>query len=151
VTNPVVAAGSKVRIHYVLTVDGETVDSSRARGPLEFVQGAGMLVRGVENGLLGAAAGEKRKLTVAPDDGYGAPDPELFLVAPREAFAGLGELKVGSSVRASGPDGEFHAIVAAVAETAVTLDLNHPLAGKTLEFDVEVVSVEPPPSKLILP
>lgn len=150
-SSPAVGPGSKVRIHYTLTVEGEIVDSSRGREPLAYEQGAGMLVAGVEAGLAGAVAGDQRKLTVPPQDGYGLPDPELFLVAPRESFAGLGELKIGAAVRASGPDGDFSAIVVAVAEKAVTLDLNHPLAGKTLEFDIEVVSVEPPPSKIILP
>ncbi len=146
-----IAAGSAVKIHYTLTVDGETVDSSRGREPLAYTQGQGMLVPGVEAGLAGMSAGEKKHLSVAAKDGYGEPDPELMLTAPREAFAQLGDLKVGSTVRASGPDGEFRAIVSAIGETVVTLDLNHPLAGKTLEFDVEVVSVEPAPSKIIRP
>lgn len=146
-----VRAGAKVKIQYTLTVEGAVVDSSQGREPLEYEHGSGMLVPGVEAALEGKEAGAKLKATVAPKDGYGEADPELMLTAPKEAFAQMGDLKVGSVVRASGPDGEFRAVVKEIADTVVTLDLNHPLAGKTLEFDLEVVSVEPPKSKIILP
>jgi len=110
-----------------------------------------MLVPGVEAGLDGAKPGDKKKLSIAAKDGYGETDPALILTAPKEAFAQMPDLKVGATVRASGPDGDFRAIVLEITETFVKLDLNHPLAGKTLEFDLEVVSVEPPPSKIIRP
>lgn len=146
-----IAAGSKVSIHYTLTVEGSVVDSSRGREPLDYVQGEGMLVPGIERGLAGAAAGEKRRVVVAPAEGYGEAHPELLIKAPREALAHLPDLAVGAVVSGEGPDGPFRAIVREIAEEDVTLDLNHPLAGKTLEFDVEVISVSPPPSKIILP
>ena len=146
-----IVSGAKVRIHYTLRVEGEIVDSSTGREPLEYSQGQGMLVPGVEAGLEGAAPGDKRKLAIPPKEGYGESDPEMIITAPRAAFAQLPDLKVGATVRASGPDGEFRAIVKEVADTEVKLDLNHPLAGKTLEFDIEVVAVEPPPSKIIRP
>lgn len=146
-----IAAGSTVKIHYTLKVAGEIIDSSTGREPLEYRHGQGMLVPGVEAGLEGAAPGDKRKLSIPAKDGYGESDPEMVISAPREAFAQMPDLKVGATVRASGPDGEFRAIVLEIGDAAVKLDLNHPLAGKTLEFDIEVVSVEPPPSKIILP
>jgi FKBP-type peptidyl-prolyl cis-trans isomerase 2 len=146
-----ISTGSKVKIHYTLKVNGEIVDSSTGRDPLEYEQGQGMLVPGVEAGLEGAKPGDKRTLAIPPKDGYGEPDPQLILTAPRAAFAEMPDLKVGATVRASGPDGEFRAIVMEVAEAEVKLDLNHPLAGKTLDFDIEVVAVEPPPSKIIRP
>lgn len=146
-----IAAGSKVKIHYTLKVNGEIIDSSTGREPLEYQHGQGMLVPGVEAGLEGAKPGDKRKLTIPAKDGYGESDPEMIITAPREAFAQMPDLKVGATVRASGPDGEFRAIVVEIAEAAVRLDLNHPLAGKTLDFDIEVVAVEPPPSRIIRP
>ena len=146
-----ISSGSKVKIHYTLKVNGEIVDSSAGRGPLEYEQGKGMLVPGVEAGLDGAKPGDKKKLAIPPKDGYGEIDPEMIITAPREAFAQMPDLKPGATVRASGPDGEFRAIVQEVGDSTVKLDLNHPLAGKTLEFDLEVVAVEPPPSKIILP
>jgi FKBP-type peptidyl-prolyl cis-trans isomerase 2 len=146
-----VAAGSTVKIHYTLKVEGEIVDSSTGRDPLEYRQGEGMLVPGVEAGLEGAKPGDKKVLKIAPKDGYGEADPEMIITAPREAFSQMPDLKVGSTVRASGPDGEFRAIVKEVEDKVVKLDLNHPLAGKTLEFDIEVVAVEPPPSTIIRP
>ncbi len=146
-----IASGSKVKIHYTLKVNGEIVDSSTGREPLEYQQGQGMLVPGVEAGLEGAKPGDQKKLTIAAKDGYGETDPEMIITAPREAFSQMPDLKVGATVRASGPDGEFRAVVQEIADTVVKLDLNHPLAGKTLDFDIEVVSVEPPPSKIIRP
>lgn len=146
-----IAAGSKVKIHYTLKVEGEIIDSSTGRDPLEYQQGQGMLVPGVEAGLEGAKPGDKRVLKISPADGYGETDPQLILTAPREAFAQMPDLKVGATVRASGPDGEFRALVVEIAEKEVKLDLNHPLAGKTLDFDIEVVAVEAPASKIIRP
>ena len=146
-----IATGSKVKIHYTLTVNGEIIDSSTGREPLEYQQGKGMLVPGVEAGLEGAKPGDKKKLTISAKDGYGEADPEMIITAPREAFAQMPDLKVGATVRASGPDGEFRAIVQEIADATVKLDLNHPLAGKTLDFDIEVVAVEPPPSTIIRP
>ena len=146
-----IAAGSKVSIHYTLTVDGAVVDSSSGKEPLEYVQGEGMLVPGIEAGLTGAAAGEKRRVVVAPAEGYGEAQPELIIKAPRQALEHLPDLAVGAVVSGESPDGPFRAIVRAIADEDVTLDLNHPLAGKTLEFDVEVVSVAAPPSKIIRP
>ena len=146
-----IAAGSKVSIHYTLTVDGSVVDSSSGKEPLEYVQGEGMLVPGIEKGLVGAAPGEKRSIVVAPDEGYGEAHPELLIKAPRESLAHLPDLAVNAVVQGEGPDGPFRAVVREIDDEDVTLDLNHPLAGKTLAFDVEVVSVAPPKSKIILP
>jgi len=146
-----IASGSRVKIHYTLKVNGEIVDSSAGREPLEYQQGQGMLVPGVEAGLEGAKPGDKKSLVIAAKDGYGESDPEMIITAPRDAFASMPDLKVGATVRASGPDGEFRAIVQEISEAAVKLDLNHPLAGKTLDFHIEVVSVEPPPSQIIRP
>ncbi|MEK7233437.1 MAG: peptidylprolyl isomerase [Elusimicrobiota bacterium] len=146
-----IATGSKVKIHYTLKIDGEIIDSSMGRDPLEYRQGQGMLVPGVETGLEGANPGDKKKLEISAKDGYGETDPKLVLSAPRETFAQMPDLKVGATVRASGPDGEFRALVLEIAETEVKLDLNHPLAGKTLNFDIEVVAVEPASSTIIRP
>lgn len=146
-----ISAGSKVRIHYTLKVEDEVIDSSAGREPLEYRHGQGMLVPGVEAGLEGAKPGDKKKLTIPAKDGYGEADPAMVITAPREAFAQMPDLKVGATVRASGPEGDFRAIVVEIAEAAVKLDLNHPLAGKTLDFDIEVVAVEPPPSTIIRP
>ncbi|OGS41503.1 MAG: hypothetical protein A2506_08585 [Elusimicrobia bacterium RIFOXYD12_FULL_66_9] len=146
-----IASGSKVSIHYTLTVDGAIVDSSTGREPLEYVQGQGMLVPGIEAGLAGAVAGEKRHVTVPAKEGYGESVPDLLIKTPRQALAHLEGLAVGAVVRGEGPEGPFRAIVRELTEAEATLDLNHPLAGKTLDFDVEVVSVAGAPSPIIRP
>lgn len=146
-----IAAGSKVSMHYTLTVDGAVVDSSSGREPLEYVQGEGMLVPGIEAGLAGAKEGEKRHIKVEAAQGYGELHPELLIKAPRQALAHLPDLAVGAVVQGEGPDGPFRAVVREISLEEVTLDLNHPLAGKTLEFDVEILTVGAPKSKIILP
>jgi FKBP-type peptidyl-prolyl cis-trans isomerase 2 len=138
-----IAPGSKVSIHYTLTVEGSVVDSSVGREPLEYTHGQGMLVPGMESGLAGAKAGEKRHVVVKPEEGYGVANPELLVKAPRQALAHLPDLKVGAVVQGQSPDGAFRAVVTDLNDTEATLDLNHPLAGKTLDFQVEVVSVAP--------
>ncbi len=142
-----IAPGSKVSIHYTLTVDGAVVDSSVGREPLEYTQGQGMLVPGIEAGLAGAKSGEKRRVVVKPEEGYGVANPELVVKAPRQALAHLPDLAVGAVVQGQSPDGAFRAVVTALSESEATLDLNHPLAGKTLDFDVEVLSVTVAPAK----
>jgi FKBP-type peptidyl-prolyl cis-trans isomerase SlyD len=146
-----IATGSKVSMHYTLTVDGAVVDSSAGREPLSYVHGEGHLVPGIEAGLAGAVAGEKRHISVSAAQGYGELHPDLLIKAPRAAFAHLPDLQVDGVVQGEGPEGPFRAVVKEITDADVTLDLNHPLAGKTLEFDVEVLSVGAAPSKLILP
>lgn len=146
-----IAGGSVVKMHYTLKVDGAVVDSSVGGEPLEFVQGEGQIIPGLEAALASANPGDKKHVTVGPDQGYGTARPELVQKVPREAFSELKDLAVGSVVRGEGPGGVFQASVIELTEAEVTLDLNHPLAGKTLVFDVEVVAVTGAPSKLILP
>ncbi|MEK7858029.1 MAG: peptidylprolyl isomerase [Elusimicrobiota bacterium] len=146
-----IEGGSIVKMHYTLKVDGAVVDSSAGGEPLEFIQGEGQIIPGLERELASANPGDKKIVTVGPEQGYGEARAELVQKVPREAFSQLKDLTVGSVVRGEGPGGVFQASVTELTEAEVTLDLNHPLAGKTLVFDVEVVGVAAAPSKLILP
>ena len=142
-TTPQAAAdGTVVSIHYTLRDDdGDVIDSSVDSEPLDYLHGAGNIVPGLEAAREGKAVGAKFKVTVPPADGYGerGPDPKPV---PRSAFPDDMELEPGTQLFVRGPDGEpFPVWIAGVSDEDVMLDQNHPLAGATLHFEVEVLSV----------
>jgi FKBP-type peptidyl-prolyl cis-trans isomerase SlyD len=139
-----IPSGYTVRIHYTLTVGGRLVDSSAGGEPLSYIHGMGQIVPGLEEQVGTMGAGDKRTVSIGPDKGYGAVDPGAFVKVPREAFKDLEGLEPGVFVRGRRGEKEFSALVAEVGEDSVMLDLNHPLAGKTLDFEIEVVEVRPP-------
>jgi FKBP-type peptidyl-prolyl cis-trans isomerase SlyD len=134
--------GSTVRIHYTLVVDGETVDSSEGREPLTYVHGAQQVLQALEERLTGLEEGDTISVELLPENGYGNWDPSAVQSVSKEAFREPDKLDVGAMVEGETSAGTpFQATVAEIDEETVTLDLNHPLAGKTLQFDVEVVEV----------
>jgi FKBP-type peptidyl-prolyl cis-trans isomerase SlyD len=133
--------GSSVKMHYTLTVDGEVVDSSQGGEPLAYVQGQGQIIPGLERQLEGLKPGDTRSAEVAPADGYGETDPERVQKVPKANFREPDQLQAGVMVSGQTDQGTFQARVAEVGEETVTLDFNHPLAGKTLSFQVEIVEV----------
>lgn len=137
-----IADNTAVSIHYTLTNDaGETLDSSEGQEPLSYVQGTGQIIPGLEAALVGKTAGDKLAVTIAPEDGYGPRHDELIQPVPRDAFEGVDEIEPGMQFQAQTEQGPQLVTVAAVTEDTVTVDANHPLAGETLHFDVEVVDV----------
>jgi FKBP-type peptidyl-prolyl cis-trans isomerase SlyD len=125
-------------IHYTLRDgDGNILDTSSGREPLTYLQGSGNLIPGMEEGLEGKAVGDKFKLKVAPDKGYGVKDTNLVQKVPRSAF---GDQKIEKGMQFQTSQGQ----VVTVTETgleSITVDGNHPLAGMELHFDVEVTEV----------
>lgn len=136
--------GSTVIIHYTLQVAGETIESSRGAQPFSFVQGAGEVIPGLEKGLEGLNTGDKKKITVSPEDGYGQKNPETLQRVPRTMFENIESLEVGNRVRGQQGSQIFQAVVMEINENDVLLDFGHPLAGKVLEFDIEVMNVLAP-------
>ena len=131
-----------VQMHYHLTDEkGTVLDSSQGREPLSYIHGAGNIIIGLEKQLTGKAAGDKVNAVVAPAEGYGERDDNLVQVVPKSGFQGDEELTVGMQVQVGSQQGNTIATVAKIEEEEVTLDVNHPLAGVTLTFDVEVVVV----------
>jgi len=131
-----------VAIHYTLTnVSGDVLDSSVGEEPLAYLHGAGNIVAGLEDALTGKAVGEKLDVTVAPEDGYGEKHDEMVQKVPVENFEGVDNVEVGMQFMAQVPWGEQPVEVIKVEEDGITLDGNHPLAGETLQFAVEVVAV----------
>lgn len=139
-----IKAGSTVKMHYTLKVDGAVVDSSSGKEPLTYVQGQGQIIPGLEEQIAGLGAGVKRTFTVSAEKGYGQVRPEAYTKVPRKSLQNLKGLKVGSMVSGESGSRPFQAVVSALGAKEITLNLNHPLAGKTLNFDIEIVEVQPP-------
>jgi FKBP-type peptidyl-prolyl cis-trans isomerase SlyD len=132
-----------VAMHYTLTnQQGETLDSSAGHGPLVYLHGFGNIIPGLEKALVGAKAGDKLDVTVAPEEAYGVRDERLVQNVPRRAFQGIRDIQPGMSFTAQGEGGmPTRVVVQRVAGDIVTIDANHPLAGETLRFAVEIASV----------
>jgi FKBP-type peptidyl-prolyl cis-trans isomerase SlyD len=128
--------------HYTLTNDqGEVLDSSEGREPLTYLHGKGNIVPGLEKALAGKQVGDKLKVSVPPEEGYGLPMQELVQVVPRGSFQGIPEVEVGMRFQAESSHGPVLVVVTGVEGDQVTVDGNHPLAGETLHFDVEITDV----------
>jgi len=138
-----IAENAVVAIHYTLTNDaGETLDSSRERNePLAYLHGHGNIIPGLENALTGKQAGDALKVTVQPADGYGERHDEMIQDVPRDAFQGVDDLQPGMQFQANTETGPRLFTITEVDGDTVTVDGNHPLAGATLHFDVEITDV----------
>ncbi len=131
-----------VSFAYTLTsTDGTVLDKSPDGEPLGYVHGTSSIIPGLETALEGKSSGEKIQVTVAPEDAYGERDDTLVHSVPRDRFDAKVDIEPGMQVTASGPDGDLAMVVVAVGDAEVTLDANHPLAGESLRFDVEIVDV----------
>jgi len=137
-----IADRSVASFHYTLTNDnGDVIDSSRQREPLAYLHGAGNIVAGLEKALVGRKAGDTFNVDVDPQQGYGPRHDEMVQTLPMSAFQGVPEVKPGMQFQASGPQGAVLVTVTSVDGDKVSVDGNHPLAGQTLHFDVEVTEV----------
>lgn len=134
-----------VTMDYSLTVDGEIVDSSEEEGPIAFLQGHGNIIPGLERELAGMKIGDHKKVTVLPADGYGEMDPDNLVDVPRSEFPPEIPLEIGTEIQVAMDDGsEDTAIISDIKDESVQLDFNHPLAGKTLEFEVTITDLRAP-------
>ncbi len=130
-----------VTVAYTLSNEkGEVLDTSKGRAPLTYIHGAGM-IKGFETALEGRSPKDVFSFTVEPEEGYGERRPELLFQVDKEQLKEIPDLAVGVPLRVRTPDGTMVAVVAGIEDDKVTLDGNHPLAGLTLTFDVEVVDV----------
>ncbi|MEJ2575649.1 MAG: peptidylprolyl isomerase [Gammaproteobacteria bacterium] len=136
-------AGDTVRIHYTGTLDdGTQFDSSAGREPLEFALGSGQVIPGFDKAVDGMSVGENKTVQIAPDDAYGPRHEQLVQEVPKTQLPAEIQPEVGMRLQASGPDGQvMQLVVTAVGDDAITVDGNHPLAGKALNFDIELVDI----------
>jgi FKBP-type peptidyl-prolyl cis-trans isomerase SlyD len=144
-TKPAIEAGSRVSLEYTLRDDaGAVLDSNKGQSPLEYTQGSEQILPALEQALLGLHAGDEKKVTIRPADGYGEIDPAATTEVPKAQVPADG-LTVGAELVARNSSGQTRVVrVKEIKPETVVLDLNHPLAGKTLQFDVKIVGVEPP-------
>ncbi len=136
--------GDAVKVHYTGKLeDGSVFDSSKDRDPLEFKRGSHSVIVGFENGILGMEVGESKSITIPQEDGYGPTRDELVSTVERKVFDKRDIApEIGKTLQIPQPDGrQYNVRITAVEDDSVTLDGNHPLAGKTLIFDVELIEV----------
>ena len=137
-----IAERTVASFNYTLTnAAGEIIDTSEGRSPLAYLHGAGNIVPGLENALTGRSVGDKFDVAVAPEEGYGPRHEQLIQLVPREAFHGVDTLEPGMQFEAQGGQGPMLVTVTKVDADNVTVDGNHPLAGETLHFAIEVAAV----------
>jgi len=136
-------SGDTVRIHYTGTLeDGTEFDSSQGREPLEFVLGSGQVIPGFDKAVTGMSAGDSKTVTIAAADAYGDRHDELVQEVARSVIPAELEPAVGMQLQGQSDNGQVqHFVVTAVSDDTITLDANHPLAGRALTFAIELVSV----------
>ncbi len=135
--------GQKVKIHYTGTLDdGNQFDSSAGRAPLEFEMGAGMVISGFEMGVKDMAVGDKKSIHIPSTEAYGEKRDELVMEFNRSQLPEDIEPTIGMSLQMQGPEGQPMPVqITAVADSIITVDANHPLAGKNLNFELELIEV----------
>lgn len=138
-----VKTGDTVHIHYTGTLaDGSTFDSSAGRDPLRFEVGSGQIIPGLDKAIPGMEVGDKKQVQVAADDAYGQPQAEARQAVPRTEIPDHIPVEIGTQLQVQPPTGQtMQVTVVEVTDTEVTLDANHPLAGKDLTFDIELVAI----------
>lgn len=137
-------AGDSVKIHYTGTLDdGTQFDSSAGRDPLAFELGSGQVIPGFDKAVEGMAVGDNKTVNIPAEDAYGPHQPAMVQDVPKSALPDDMEPAEGMGLQAQGPDGQVvNLVVTEVKEESITVDGNHPLAGKALNFDIELVSID---------
>ena len=131
-----------VSIDYTLTGDdGNVLDSSKGREPLQYLHGAGNIIPGLESALEGKGEGDQVNISIPPGQAYGERDEKMVQPVPRSAFQGVQDIQPGMQFQANTQAGPRVVTIVDVNSDQVTVDANHPLAGQTLNFDVKVVGV----------
>ena len=135
--------GSVVSFDYTLSdQDGKVLETSQGKQPMTYTHGKGEIIPGLERELSGMKAGEEKKVQVNPEDGYGPVNPKSFQEVPKEKIPPEA-LKVGTVLMAQGPQGQGIPVrVHEIKDTTVIMDFNHPMAGKTLSFDVKIKEIK---------
>ncbi|MEA2005984.1 MAG: peptidylprolyl isomerase [Acidobacteriota bacterium] len=135
--------GDRVKVHYTGRFEsGQVFDSSIGRDPIEFELGAGMIIRGFETAVIRMKPGEKKTVTVLPEDGYGNYDENLLLEMPKDKIPGNINPEVGIELQLVNKQGNaLPVVVKEILEKTIKLDANHPLAGKVLVFDLELLEI----------
>lgn len=131
-----------VSMEYTLSVDGEIIASADSNDPIQFIQGMGNIIPGLERELNGMTIGESKDITLAPEDGYGEYDDEAFAEVPRDEIPDTISLEIGTAIEMEDEEGNYlEAVIDEIADDYVVLDFNHPLAGQELHFAIKVIAL----------
>ncbi|MHA1209372.1 MAG: FKBP-type peptidyl-prolyl cis-trans isomerase [Candidatus Freyarchaeota archaeon] len=136
-----VKKGDRVKVEYIgMFDDGTVFDSSEGKSPLEFEAGSGQIIKGFDEAVIGMEKGEEKEFKIEPKDAYGERNPELVRKIPRDQLPP--EAQAGMLLMLRTPDGmQIPAEITEVTDEEVTIDLNHPLAGKNLNFKIKIVDI----------
>lgn len=138
-----IADGNVVKLHYTLTVEGKVVDDTREREAFAFLVGAEQVIPGFEKAIRDMKVGEKKFFQVSPDEGYGQENPKGIDEVPRDNLSPDLVPEVGMTLYATGEQGQtIPGRITEVREDSVVINVNHPLAGKTLDYEVEIVEIQ---------
>ena len=138
-----VQSGDTVKLHYKGTLeDGTVFDSSEGRAPLEFEVGSGQIIPGLDEAIPGMSVGDTKTVTIAPENAYGEPNPAAVQSVPRATVPDELDIAVGMPLQVQTQDGRNVPVtVVEITDETVVLDANHPLAGKTLTFEIELMEI----------
>ena len=144
-TEAQIREGSQVALEYTLSDEaGTVIESNKGKQPMSYIHGKSQIIPGLEKELSGMKVGEEKKILVKPEDGYGPVNPDAFQEVPKDKLPPEA-LKVGTTLMAQGPRGQGIPVrVHEIKDTTVIMDFNHPMAGKTLSFDVKVSEIKTP-------
>ena len=134
--------GNTVAVHYTGTIEGEMFDSSRGRGePLMFEVGTGMVIKGFNNAVVGMTPGESKTVVIPVEEAYGPVNPDAVQAVSKNDFPEDFVAEIGASVTGQAGGQNFLASIVSIEDETITLDFNHPLAGRELTFDIELISI----------
>jgi FKBP-type peptidyl-prolyl cis-trans isomerase 2 len=138
-----VQSGHKIKVHYLGRLqDGTTFDSSEGRSPLEFTVGSGSVIRGFDEGVKGMSVGDKKTIEIPFLEAYGAEDPDMIIEFPKDRLPEDISPEVGMQLQMNNASGEqIPVVITGVTPDSIILNANHPLAGKDLIFDLELVEI----------
>lgn len=135
-------AGNKVKVHYTGTFDdGEVFDSSRERDPMEFEVGAKEVIPGFDDALIGMTVGESKQIRIPEEEAYGPYNPQMLMEVGHDQFEEGMKIEIGQQFQVEMGEQPVVLMVKEVRDDKVVLDANHPMAGKTLNFDIELVEI----------
>lgn len=140
----IIKEGDTVTVHYTGTLNsGEVFDSSKDREPLSFTLGQGQLIAGFEKAVIGLSVGDTTTTNIPATEAYGERNPEMIVEVPKNQLPTEIEAKVGVQLQLNQPNGQAIPVqITEVNEDTITIDANHPLAGKNLSFEIEIVSIQ---------
>ncbi|MCE3242196.1 MAG: Peptidyl-prolyl cis-trans isomerase (modular protein) [Deltaproteobacteria bacterium] len=144
-TEAQIREGSQVALEYTLSDEaGTVIESNKGKQPMSYIHGKSQIIPGLEKELSGMKVGEEKKIQIKPEDGYGPVNPDAFQEVPKDKLPPEA-LKVGTMLMAQGPQGKGIPVrVHEIKDTTVIMDFNHPMAGKTLSFDVKISEIKTP-------